>query len=58
LSKQTVASAAILSRTVTILEVAHNVSGSIVLADARTFHEFWEGDPETIEAASGAMRLK
>jgi hypothetical protein len=53
-----VASAAILSRTVTILEVAHNVSGSIVLADARTFHEFWEGDPETMEAASGAMRLK
>jgi hypothetical protein len=36
--------AAILSRTVNILKVAHNGSGYIVLADARTFHEFWEGE--------------
>jgi hypothetical protein len=46
-----VASAAILSRTVTILEVAHNGSGSIVPVDAITFHVMvFERESETISS--------
>jgi hypothetical protein len=52
-----VAYSAILSRTVTVLKVAHNESGYIVLVDAKSFMVS-ERNRQTFAAAAGAMRLK